>query len=176
MITDDFGLDLDVHGSGLINATIRQSGQELRFRVTFISDALIDLADATVAIAGETGQPLKQSFVWANEPDYWRWDLTREDNNHVTVAIAFVTECEKHEDDSGSLQFDNRGTLRFEAHVSTRVLVATVLTALDTVPRTFGAAEFDVDWDPSQIGVPRHFPYVDYVRLREMFLRAGTAQ
>ncbi len=166
MSTDDFTLDLEVPGSGLINATIRQTGQELRFRGTFVGDVLIDLARATVDIG--SGEAYR-TFQWPNEPDYWRWDFLTE-YDRVLVTVAYVTE-----DYNWKNPEDQRGTVQFEAHVSTRALIAAVLDALDTVLRTFGAAEFDVDWDPSQVGTPTHFPYIDYGRLREMHLRANPA-
>ncbi len=164
MTTDSLQLDIDLKGAGILNATISYAAEQpLPFRATYVGDALLDLARATVEIAGE--EELYRSVLWPNEPDYWRWELTRR-NGQVAVTLAYVKEQE-----SWTKGEDERGTVRFEAHVSTRALVAAVLDALDDVLRTFGAAEFDVDWDPRQVGVPRHFPYIEYVRLREMFLR-----
>lgn len=122
--------------------------------------------DATAAIVGAAGET-HRTFQWVNEPRYWRWDFTRE-KDMVTVTIALVGERDEWTEDNGAA-----GIVRFEAHVSTRVLTAVVVGALDDVLRRYGSAEFDQDWSRPLSRVEQKFPYVAYARLRELQLRAG---
>lgn len=86
-------------------------------RASYMGDALGDLVDSTAAIAAETVRPRTRTFSWASEPDYWQWDLTRE-NDHMKISIAHIEENEAfgnwHDTDEGR-RTHSSGVIRFEA-------------------------------------------------------------
>lgn len=164
MTSDDLHLEIDVEDAGWLKATIYEGVIELRMRASYMGDALGDLASAVVAIAGETAQLRTRSILWAREPDYWRFDFTRE-GNHVAVAIVDVTEDEARPNGFG---FGGPGRVRLSVQVPRRDLIAAVSSAFDGVLATGGLGRYDREW------MSYRFPFVAYTRLREMVLREGA--
>jgi hypothetical protein len=141
--------NLTLTGHGTLEATIVSDNQPLTVTVSYLSDAITDLAHAALALIRS---PVLDSvhFSWQDEPGEYRWIVHRE-GAEVRIAILRFDDC-------FSRLPDERGRCVFKAHCTPMRFAKQVKGQLQQLLNALGEESYQARW-----GHP--FPMVTFQEL-----------
>jgi hypothetical protein len=151
-------LRYDLMGTGWAECTLEIDGVGVTVTASYLSDALDELCRAVVSVlAGDR----EATASFDEEPGEYRWRLERVGAERVRVRILEFEEL-------WSQAPDRAGKLVFEAECRLRTLGGALLSELQRLEKTYGAAGYKERW------VEHPFPARRIAQLKEL-LRSSVS-
>jgi hypothetical protein len=132
-----------LRSTGWADAALSEGEQRLRMRVSYLSDALRDLSEATLRLLEGADHA---TFSWCDEPGEYRWHLWRQGE---TVALRVEWERGREEG-------------RFGTTCPLGLFAGRVLAALEGILREKGIHWYRREWSQHD------FPLAQYERLKAL--------
>jgi hypothetical protein len=108
-------LTYELRGSGTAEAVISDERASVTLTASYLSDALGDLADATLALMRGAD---RSRFAWAEEPGEYRWLLARQGADLQITVLWFRDTFSRQGDEQGGVVFRSQCSLvRFAGQV-----------------------------------------------------------
>jgi hypothetical protein len=150
-------LRYELTGSGWAECSLEIDGVEATVTASYLSDALDELCRAIVSVLA--GDP-EATASFGEEPGEYRWRFERVGGDRVRVRILEFPELWGQAPESA-------GKVIFDAECRLRTLAGALLSELQRLEQTYGAAGYRERW------IEHPFPAQRIVQLSEL-LRGAT--
>ena len=148
-----FTFSYKLSGHGWANTSVSDGNNKLNMCISYLSDALGDLARAVISLFyGGSGSLV--SCSWQDEPGEYRWTMQRE-GEVVSLRILRFEDCFSRKD-------DDKGHRLFGTECSLIRLATQVKGQMHQLHNEFGEAGYKEHW------VSHDFPTVEFTRLTEL--------
>lgn len=132
-----FSLHLTLHEHGWTQASITAEGDPLNVSVSYLSDALSDLAESVLTLFRSPRRD-QVTCCWQDEPEEHRWILHRVGEEVRVEIVRF--------DHSFSRLPDEQGQCVFETHCTLMRLATQVTGQLHQMLNEYGADGYHARW------------------------------